>query len=110
MDRPLGRTAFLNRALQQPRRARAAAAATPPPTATRDALGPPNWFPGDNPPMPEIVAHGRRPDVRACALGHYPNGKGRAENAPIAGYPVSYFIQQMNDFRNGNRKSADPRK
>ena len=60
--------------------------------------------------MPEIVAHGRRPDVRACALCHYPNGKGRAENAPIAGYPVAYFIQQMNDFKNGNRKSADPRK
>ena len=60
--------------------------------------------------MPEIVAHGRRPDVRACALCHYPNGKGRAENAPIAGYPVAYFIQQMNDFRDGNRKSAEPRK
>jgi cytochrome c553 len=60
--------------------------------------------------MPEIVAHGRRPEVRACALCHYPNGKGRAENAPIAGYPVAYFIQQMNDFKNGNRKSAEPRK
>jgi cytochrome c553 len=60
--------------------------------------------------MPEIVAHGRRPDVRACALCHYPNGKGRAENAPIAGYPVAYFTQQMNDFKSGNRKSADPRK
>lgn len=60
--------------------------------------------------MPEIVAHGRRPEVRACALCHYPNGKGRAENAPIAGYPAAYFIQQMNDFKNGNRKSAEPRK
>jgi cytochrome c553 len=60
--------------------------------------------------MPEIVAHGRRPEIRACALCHYPNGKGRAENAPIAGYPVAYFIQQMMDFRNGNRKSADPKK
>ena len=73
-------------------------------------FGPADWFPGDHPKMPDIVAHGRRPDVRACALCHYPNGKGRAENAPIAGYPVSYFVQQMNDFRNGNRKSAEPRK
>ncbi len=79
-------------------------------TQIRDGFGPADWFPGDHPKMPEIVAHGRRPDVRACALCHYPNGKGRAENAPIAGYPVSYFIQQMNDFRNGNRKSAEPRK
>ena len=76
----------------------------------RDGFGPADWFPGDHPAMPEIVAHGRRPDVRACALCHYPNGKGRAENAPIAGYPVAYFIQQMTDFKNGDRKSADPRK
>jgi cytochrome c553 len=79
-------------------------------TQIRDGFGPADWFPGDHPKMPEIVAHGRRPDVRACALCHYPNGKGRAENAPIAGYPAAYFIQQMNDFRNGNRKSAEPRK
>src|SRR6478609_3882281 len=76
----------------------------------RDGFGPADWYPGDHPSMPEIVAHGRRPDVRACALCHYPNGKGRAENAPIAGYPATYFIQQMADFKNGNRKSADPRK
>jgi cytochrome c553 len=76
----------------------------------RDGFGPADWFPGDHPTMPEIVAHGRRPEVRACALCHYPNGKGRAENAPIAGYPVAYFIQQMNDFKNGSRKSAETRK
>src|ERR1051326_6865465 len=52
-------------------------------TQIRDACGPAGWFPGDHPAMPEIVAHGRRPDVRACSLCHYPNGKGRAENAPI---------------------------
>jgi len=76
----------------------------------RDGFGPADWFPEDHPKMPEIVAHGRRPDIRACALCHYPNGKGRAENAPVAGYPAAYFIQQMNDFRAGNRKSAEPRK
>src|SRR5438309_206971 len=65
----------------------------------RDGFGPADWFPGDHPPMPEIVAHGRRPDVRACALCHYPNGKGRAENAPVAGYPAQYFVQQMADFK-----------
>jgi len=76
----------------------------------RDSFGPADWFPGDHPAMPEIVAHGKKPDVRACALCHYPNGKGRAENGPIAGYPVAYFIQQMADFKNGDRKSADPKK
>jgi len=76
----------------------------------RDAFGPADWFPGDHPTMPEVVAKGRRPDVRACSLCHYPNGKGRPENAGVAGLPVSYFIQQMNDFRGDVRKSAEPRK
>jgi cytochrome c553 len=60
--------------------------------------------------MPDIVAHGKRPDVRACGLCHYPNGKGRQENAGVAGLPVSYFIQTMNDFKDGLRKSAESRK
>src|SRR5437867_1465700 len=75
-----------------------------------DGFGPADWFPQDHPAMPDIVAHGKRPDARACALCHYPNGKGRQENAGVSGLPASYFIQQMNDFRNGLRKSADPRK
>jgi cytochrome c553 len=76
----------------------------------RDGFGPADWFPGDHPQMPEIVAHGRRPEIRACALCHLPTGKGRPENAPVSGYPAAYFIQQMNDFKNGKRKSAEPRK
>ena len=75
-----------------------------------DGFGPADWFPSDHPAMPDIVAHGKRPDVRACGLCHYPNGKGRQENAGIAGLPVSYFVQTMNDFKNGLRKSAEPRK
>ena len=48
--------------------------------------------------------------IAACSLCHYPNGKGRPENAGVAGLPISYFIQTMHDFRDGLRKSADPRK
>ena len=76
----------------------------------RDAFGPADWFPADHPAMPEVVAKGRRPDVRACSLCHYPNGKGRPENAGVAGLPVSYFMQTMYDFRNDVRKSAESRK
>jgi cytochrome c553 len=76
----------------------------------RNGFGPADWFPGDHPPMPEVVAHGKRPEVRACSLCHYPNGKGRPENAGVSGLPVSYFIQTMNDFKSGARKSADARK
>jgi cytochrome c553 len=75
-----------------------------------DRFGPADWYPGDHPKMPEIVAYGRKPQIWACSLCHYPNGKGRPENAGVSGLPVSYFIHQMNDFRNGLRKSADARK
>jgi cytochrome c553 len=77
----------------------------------RDGFGPADWHPGDHPQMPDIVAHGRKDaNIRACSLCHYPNGKGRAENAPVSGLPVAYFVQQMHDYRNGLRKSADPKK
>jgi cytochrome c553 len=79
-------------------------------TQIRNAFGPADWYPGDHPAMPGIVAHGKRPDVRACALCDYPNGKGRPGNAGVSGLPVACFIQQMDDFRNGSRKSAEPRK
>jgi cytochrome c553 len=76
----------------------------------RDGFGPADWYPDDHPKMPPVVASGRKPDLRACSLCHYPNGKGRPENAGISGLPRSYFLQTMADFRNGDRKSADARK
>jgi len=75
-----------------------------------DRFGPADWYPGDHPAMPDVVAHGKKPDVLACSLCHYPNGKGRPENAGVTALPVPYFIQQMNDFSEGARKSAEPRK
>jgi cytochrome c553 len=79
-------------------------------TEIRNGFGPADWYPSDHPTMPDVVAHGRRPDVRACSLCHYPNGKGRSENAGVSGLPVAYFVQQMMDFKSGVRKSAEPRK
>lgn len=73
--------------------------------------GPVDWYPEDHPVMPEIVARGRERDtLRPCALCHYPNGHGRIENASPAGLPVAYTLQQLEAFRNGTRRSADPRK
>jgi len=76
----------------------------------RNAFAPADWFPEDHPSMPDIVAHGRQPDVRACAFCHMPNGKGRPENGPIAGLPKAYIVQQLLDFKSGARKTAEPRK
>ncbi|HET8698375.1 MAG TPA: c-type cytochrome [Gammaproteobacteria bacterium] len=77
----------------------------------RNRMGPADWYPGDHPAMPPIVAKGREAaGIWACSLCHYPNGKGRPENAGVAGLPKQYFIQQMHDFKNGLRASADSRK
>jgi cytochrome c553 len=73
--------------------------------------GPADWYPGDHPPMPDLVAHGREADkLRACALCHYPNGLGKPENGPAGGLPQAYILEQLDAFRNGTRRSADPRK
>ena len=77
----------------------------------RNRMGPADWYPGDHPSMPPIVAVGREAaGIWACSLCHYPNGKGRPENASVVGSPKDYFIQQMYDFKNGLRVSAEPRK
>jgi cytochrome c553 len=75
-----------------------------------NTFGPADWFPGDHPAMPEVVSLGRKPDVNACGFCHYPNGKGRPNNAGPAGLPVNYILQQLADFRSGARTSWDKRK
>jgi cytochrome c553 len=74
-----------------------------------DLFNPPDWRPGNHPPPPEVVAHGRKPDVRACGYCHYPNGQGRPENSSLAGLPAAYIVQQMADMRAGLRRSAEPK-
>lgn len=76
----------------------------------QNPFGPADWFPDDHPAMPDIVASGRKPVIQACAFCHFPNGKGKPENAGISGLPVSYFVEQMHEFRDDQRKSADSRK
>ena len=76
---------------------------------TRDAYNPPDWHPNDHPPLPDAVAHGRPKEMRACGFCHLVNGQGRPENAGLAGLPAAYIVQQMADFKNGDRKSSEPR-
>ncbi len=75
---------------------------------TRDLFNPPDWHPDSHPPLPEVVAHGRSPDLRACGYCHYPNAQGRPENASLAGLPAEYIVQQVADFRSGLRRSSEP--
>src|SRR5436305_11042316 len=45
----------------------------------RDRFLAKDWHPGDHPPMPDIVAFGRKPDVLACGHCHRVDGAGGPE-------------------------------
>ncbi|HTK33962.1 MAG TPA: c-type cytochrome [Caulobacteraceae bacterium] len=80
-------------------------------TQVRGTPAPADWFPGDHPPMPKIVAEGDpKRNIMACSLCHYPNGKGRTENAPVSGLPKDYIVEQLHDMKTGARHSAEPLK
>jgi cytochrome c553 len=76
----------------------------------RSTTDPVDWFPEDHPPLPEIVTHGRPPIARPCYSCHTLNGKGKPENAPVAGLPKDYIIRQLQEFKSGARDTAEPRK
>jgi cytochrome c553 len=68
----------------------------------------PDWFPAQHAPMPDVVAHGRKPKVYACGYCHLPNGQGRPENASLAGQPAAYIIEQVMEMKQGRRKTSMP--
>jgi cytochrome c553 len=72
-----------------------------------DGYNPPDWYPEDHQPMPNIVAHGRKEtNARACAQCHLTNGGGHPESAGVSGLPEGYFIRQLSEFKSGTRKGA----
>jgi cytochrome c553 len=75
---------------------------------TRDPFFAPDWHPDDHPPLPGIVAHGRKADVLACGFCHRADGPGGPENASLAGLPAAYIVQQMADFKSGERTTSVP--
>jgi cytochrome c553 len=79
-------------------------------TQERDLFFAPDWHPDDHPPMPDVVAHGRQPDVRACGSCHRTEGTGGPENASLAGLPAAYIVQQMADYKSGARKFSGPQR
>jgi len=79
-------------------------------TQIRDRFFAPAWHPGDHPPMPEVVASGRKPDVFACGFCHRADGPGGPENSSLAGLPAAYIVQQMADYKSGARTTAVPKR
>src|SRR5437764_11176087 len=67
----------------------------------------PDWRPDMYPAMPKIVQFGNKEtQVRACGACHLPTGTGHDESAYMAGLPARYFIQQMADWKSGDRKNG----
>src|SRR5258708_2062167 len=69
--------------------------------------GPADWYPEDHPTMPDIVAHGREsanPQVFACGLFHYPNGKGRPADSHLTGPTSEDTWQRPLGFQTGAPK------
>ena len=78
-------------------------------TQVRDLFAAPDWHPEDHPPMPSIVASGRKPDLMACGVCHRADGPGGPENSSLFGLPAAYIVQQTMDFKNGLRNGSAPR-
>jgi cytochrome c553 len=74
----------------------------------RDMFNVADWHPNSHPPMPDVVARGRKPAVRACGHCHLPNGLGDAASGSLAGLPATYIAQRMADFKKGLSKSSEP--
>ena len=79
-------------------------------TQLRDRFIAPAWHPEEHPPMPKVVAEGRKPDVFACGFCHRADGPGGPENSALAGLPAAYIVQQMNDYKSGARRTAVPKR
>jgi cytochrome c553 len=75
-------------------------------TQINDPFAPPDWYPNEHPSMPDVVAHGRKPDLRACGQCHMPHGLGHPESSGVAGLPADYIVEQMRAYRDGRRKSS----
>lgn len=66
----------------------------------------PDWYPQDHPTAPDVVLHGRKPDLMGCGYCHLAGGWGRPENAAIAGLSREYIIAQVKAFASGDRGST----
>jgi len=76
-----------------------------PSTQIDDLNNPPDWFPEEHAPAPQIVKYGHG-DALACGACHLMSGSGHPESADLTGHTAAYIIQQLEDFRSGARKDS----
>jgi len=71
-----------------------------------DDNNPVDWFPAEHPMPPKVVIHGTSNGPTPCAACHFANGEAFLGTADIAGLPAAYIIEQVHEFRDGRRASA----
>src|ERR1043166_4988768 len=71
-----------------------------------DLANPPDWFPSEHPPAPQIVQHGHG-DALACGACHLMSGVGHPESSDMAGMKAEYIRRQVMDFKSGVRKEPN---
>jgi cytochrome c553 len=64
---------------------------------------PPDWFPEENAPKPDIIVRGSGAAL-ACGACHLMSGLGHPESADLAGLPAAYIVRQLQEFKSGARK------
>lgn len=73
-----------------------------------DELNPPDWFPGEHPAPPRIVAHGVTGGAIPCGECHLIDGQGFQGTPDLNGLPAGYIVEQVHAFRAGDRRTALP--
>jgi len=66
----------------------------------------PDWYPGEHPAPPPVVAKGVNGSI-ACGACHLPNGAGFLGAPDLASLPPAYIVEQIRAFRSGDRRSAE---
>ena len=68
-----------------------------------DLANPPDWFPDEYKNAPTIVRSGAADKGFACGSCHLFSGGGHPESANLAALSADYIVQQMADFKSGDR-------
>jgi cytochrome c553 len=68
-----------------------------------DLANPPDWFPDEHGAVPPIVKSGASDKGFACGSCHLLTGYGHPESANLAGLSADYLVEQMADFKSGDR-------
>ena len=75
-----------------------------------EALNTPDedWFPDSHPHPPDVILRASKNGAAPCAECHLVNGQGEVGIPDLAGLQAHYLSEQLDAFRSGTRKSAQP--